>query len=104
MNKRVLTTHYGFPDQMVNLQGMHLKSLTSDWWPYNFRVGCKSGQKNCRWKGFLVDYINEASKLMNFTWSCEYSTSWGSLIPSENKTQSGNLQTKIDLYLLLGTL
>ena len=97
MNRIELSNHYGFPDKMANFHGMHLHSVTSDWGPYVFRFQerTKSGDVTWKWNGFVIDYVNEASKLMNFTWSIDYSDNWGNSPPyAVNHTSKlGNLYT-----------
>ena len=90
VNEIRTTECYGFPDKMVNFQGMHLKSIATDWWPYAFKLkeGC---DKTCQWNGFLVDYLNEASVQMNFTWTIEYSDNWGIIPPFPENYTSGNI-------------
>ena len=95
MNEIELSNHYGFPEKIANFHGMHLHSVTSDWGPYVFKVQerTKSGDVTWKWNGFVIDYVNEASKLMNFTWSIDYSDNWGNSPPyAVNHTSKlGNL-------------
>ena len=89
LNEIETTRNYGFPESLTDLHGMHLRSITSNWWPYIFSENCKSGPMKCKWDGYLVDLFNEASMLMNFTWKSDLTDDWGVVLPVENTTYSG---------------
>ena len=74
----------GYIDKMVNLQGLHLNSTTSDWWPYIFKDA-----ENLKLDGFLVDLVKEAAALMNFTWSSDFTKDWGYVSSESNQTLKG---------------
>ena len=55
----------------IDLQGIEIKTITGSWAPY-FIEG------NSKHEGFFVDFLDEAAKIMNFTWKAVLSTDWGS--------------------------
>ena len=67
----------GGSNQPIDLQGLHIYSITGYFWPYFNRENCDSNGKNCSYTGFVVDFMNEASKAMNFTWSTDIIEDWG---------------------------
>ena len=101
MNRIELSNYYGFPDKIANFQGMHLHSVTSDWKPYVFRLQevSKNGDVSWKWNGFVVDYVNVASKLMNFTWTIDYTDNWGIIppYPVNHTSRSGNFYIHVKL-------
>ena len=67
--------------EKVDLQGFHITSISGPWWPY-FNIPTKCfGAKNIQncgsIDGFLVDFMDQAAKNMNFTWNIEISDDWG---------------------------
>ena len=77
-------------NKKVDLQGIHITSISGNWWPY-FNIPTKCFQtknniiKNCNsFDGFLVDFMNQAAKNLNFTWNIEISEDWG-MAPKSGK-------------------
>ena len=64
-------------EKKVDLQGIHVSSITGDWKPFVNIHNCDQFGKNCAIDGFSVDIMNTAAKFMNFTWSSEISNDWG---------------------------
>ena len=93
---------YGLKEKLSNLRGLHIRSITADWWPYVFLDNCKKHFMNCKLRGCLVDLFEEASKTMNFTWSSDHTNDWG-LIPVqglEHYNYSGNFLKVSRIYCL----
>ena len=61
------------------LLGIHLKTITGNWWPYFSSEGClhENHGHDLKFHGFLVDFMDAASKMMNFSWSADISENWG---------------------------
>ena len=64
-------------EKKIDLQGIHISSITGNWKPYVNTYNCDQFGKNCAMEGFSVDIMNTAAKFMNFTWSSEISSDWG---------------------------
>ena len=61
----------------IDLQGIHITTITGEWRPYVNIVNCDQTGKTCAIEGFAVDIMDGAAKLMNFTWNAEISNDWG---------------------------
>ena len=71
---------HGPLEKLSYLQGLHLHSITGDWWPWTIVKNCKeSSTKDCQLEGCLVDMFSEAKRIMNFTWSADVTKNWGSI-------------------------
>ena len=88
-------------NKKVDLQGIHITSISGNWWPY-FNIPTKCFQtknniiKNCNsFDGFLVDFMNQAAKNMNFTWNIEISEDWGMSPKSGTKRSLKKLRIQI---------
>ena len=86
-------------NKKVDLQGIHITSISGNWWPY-FNIPTKCFQtknniiKDCNsFDGFLVDFMNQAAKNMNFTWNIEISEDWG-MSPKSGKYVVLNIHKK----------
>ena len=66
--------------KMINLQGIHIEAVTGDFWPYLNVQKCDFGdfdRRNCTYEGFVVDFMDEAAKILNFTWKADILEDWG---------------------------
>ena len=94
-------------NKKVDLQGIHITSISGNWWPY-FNIPTKCFQtknniiKNCNsFDGFLVDFMNQAAKNMNFTWNIEISEDWG-MSPKSGKNHLKNVRISFALKIAIG--
>ena len=61
----------------IDLQGIHIPTITAEWKPYVKIDKCNQIGTNCAIKGFAVDIMDGAADYMNFTWNAEISNDWG---------------------------
>ena len=69
--------NFGKTNQIIenyDLEGMQLYSNTLSWAPYFMISNCDEIGQNCEMKGFLNDYMNAMSKILNFTWTSHIDT------------------------------
>ena len=69
--------NFGKTNQIIenyDLEGMKLYSNTLSWAPYFMISNCDKLGQNCEMKGFLNDYMNAMSKILNFTWTSHIDT------------------------------
>ena len=78
----------------LDLQGLHLSTISNSFWPYLYFLPCETNNvggkcTNQKYDGYLVDFMNTAAEMMNFTWSSDISTDWGKKPkPGPNNTVS----------------
>ena len=61
----------------IDLQGIHVSSITGNWEPYVNTYDCDKFEKRCAIEGLSVDIMDNAAKIMNFTWTSDISNDWG---------------------------
>ena len=92
----VTMSYYGFVERISDFHGLHLKSISGQWWPWIIVKDCENPNQNCQLDGCLIDIFNEAAKLMNVTWSSDITSDWGhipmDLTITENFTGNKQIQ------------
>ena len=92
----VTMSYYGFVEKISDFHGLHLKSISGQWWPWIIVKDCENPNQNCQLDGCLIDIFNEAAKLMNVTWSSDITSDWGhipmDLTITENFTGNKQIQ------------
>ena len=68
VNKIHFLDHMVINDTYFNLNGLKLRSLDLDWYPYLWVSDCANDNKGCKVKGFIVDMIDLIAKQLNFTY------------------------------------
>ena len=64
--------------KVMDLQGIHIPTITKNFSPYINVYECNNSETtNCSSDGFIHDFMNAASEVMNFTWSIDIADSWG---------------------------
>ena len=64
--------------KVIDLQGIHIPTITKHFSPYINVYECNNSENvNCSSDGFIHDFMNAASEVMNFTWSIDIADSWG---------------------------
>ena len=64
----VILNNFGQIIENYNLHGLHIYSNTLTWAPFFTIENCNSEGKNCNHFGLFHDFMDSASKIMNFTW------------------------------------
>ena len=94
-SKIVMKNVSAMPD--LDLQGLHISTISNSFWPYLYFLPCETNNvgvkcANLKYEGYLVDFMNTAAEMMNFTWSSDMSTDWGKLPkPGPNNTVSAGI-------------
>ena len=73
----VAISFHGYVEKISDFHGLHLKSISGQWWPWIIVKDCENSNQNCQLDGCLIDIFNEAAKLMNVTWSSDITSDWG---------------------------
>ena len=68
VNRIHFLDHMVINDTYFNLNGLKLRSLDYDWYPYLWVTDCANDNKGCKVKGFIVDVIDLVAKQLNFTY------------------------------------
>ena len=72
--------------KFIDLQGIYLPTISKNFSPYINVYECNNSEKvNCSSDGFIHDFMNAASEVMNFTWSIDIEDSWG-MFPISGKS------------------
>ena len=80
----------GGMDEIYDMKGLHIVSITLSWAPYFTLVDCIEN-KHCRSEGYLTDVMNNLGEMMNFTWESHGETNgnWGTTAISGPSNSSG---------------